>query len=1065
MRKLIILLFSFLTFANPHLTHAFDRTTFVTIANPVRGYEGWTGEKFQTPLDLPKFQYHEATFSAQPITWLLRFDAVKDATISGFFRTLTATDSSQTVGAFLEITPSLNDLVNVPRPRSGYFLQPPGVFLTGYNQQDRIKLIDAYMVEFYKTFGYFPRSVAAWYIDSFSLEYLSVKYSVTAAILCDEQYTTDAYRIWGAYLGSPYYPSKTNALIPASSSKNRIPLVITKWAIRDPFNFYGYRHSSSYSIQVNDYLSYGLSTSYFEKLLGIYSQEGFNDFSHLVIGLENDYPLIYEDEIHSVYQLLSDAKAKYQINMISLSGFGEWFRRFYPEGSPPFLYQTSDPLEKSSGKVIWYQNPHYRLGLKSENGSTKILDFRIYNQLEAEPYYTYPNTQSDLFVETPFIIDTIKFPEKQYTLPISLDNLKTQKGYWSVEILDGDKKLTLNNQSVTFSNFSPPPITSDEIIVKSSPLKTSWIFSPQTPFVTSLKSTIANTAKILLSLLFIFFIFKKRLTLPPVSVIVTGTVVSIISLMVVFKSGLVFPFGMGFWGPNGHDALFHLSLINAFAQNPLSLSHPQLAGFPIQNYHIAFDYLLALMVRILDIPALDLYFRIVPLTMIISIVYLIYLWLKKLSFSTFTINLAIIGACLTGSLGFIVTIFQKHEIFSGESLFWANQSVSILLNPPFALSLIILLLFFNILETKKPFSAKRFLVLCLLGGILSQIKIYSFLLLLVALFLNRLWKLTVGVALIGFLFILPTLSLSGSPFLFSPLWFVNTMVASGDRLNLKILAEALQSYAAQGLFAKYLLISLVSSMIFVLGNLGVRLLGTISLLKNNLTLSEKLSRSIIFFGLFLPFVIIQKINPWNTIQFTYYSLFFLSLFSAKVIGDLRSRRTKIIFVILIAALALPTTTGTLKDYVSGNSASRISFNELRLLDVLRWSPPGIVLSPVYGTFAPSQIYDPRSLYDYTSTAYISALSGRQEFLSDTINLDITGYAYQSRSKDVQRFYNTQDSVWAKQFLTGNKIRYIYELSDKPFKISREDLCLTKIFDSGEINLYKVSCYGEDFGSH
>ena len=124
------------------------------------------------------------------------------------------------------------------------------------------------------------------------------------------------------------------------------------------------------------------------------------------------------------------------------------------------------------------------------------------------------------------------------------------------------------------------------------------------------------------------------------------------------------------------------------------------------------------------------------------------------------------------------------------------------------------------------------------------------------------------------------------------------------------------------------------------------------------------------------------------------------------------------------------------------------------LETLKNQPRGIVLSPIFEKA--DQIATPKPLYAYVSTAYISAFSGQPEFLSDTINLDITGFDYKQRARDVQRFYNTQDKVWAKNFLEENKIKYIYETPLRKMKVSAGDLLLTKIFDSGEITIYQTN---------
>ncbi|HSV95033.1 MAG TPA: hypothetical protein VLH94_03630, partial [Spirochaetia bacterium] len=215
-KRLLVLLPLLLILFLPKSVQAFIPKTYVTVSNPVVGYESWV-MKDQTPLDLPIYQYQESTHSALPVTWLLRFDAVIDATISGFFKNLSDIDPHQSLGAFLEITPWLTRDAGVIYPEGYSIHNANRVFLSGYTQSDRLLLIDTYMDTFFKRFGFYPKSVSAWHLDSYSLQYLQSKYSVLTAMNCDEQYAMDGYRLWGGYMGSPYFPDKNNSLIPASS--------------------------------------------------------------------------------------------------------------------------------------------------------------------------------------------------------------------------------------------------------------------------------------------------------------------------------------------------------------------------------------------------------------------------------------------------------------------------------------------------------------------------------------------------------------------------------------------------------------------------------------------------------------------------------------------------------------------------------------------------------------------------------------------------------------------------------------------------------------------------------
>jgi uncharacterized membrane protein len=161
--------------------------------------------------------------------------------------------------------------------------------------------------------------------------------------------------------------------------------------------------------------------------------------------------------------------------------------------------------------------------------------------------------------------------------------------------------------------------------------------------------------------------------------------------------------------------------------------------------------------------------------------------------------------------------------------------------------------------------------------------------------------------------------------------------------------------------------------------------------------------------------------------------------------------------LLFLAITLPTTIGTLRDYLTSYSASKISFTELQALETLKTAEKGVVVSPLYQKTASRNFPEPKPLYAYTSTAYISALSGQPEYLSDLINLKITGFDYKERSKNVQRLYRTKDSSWVRQFLKNENIKYVYTTPIERLKIAPQETCLSPLFDSGEIIIYKFNC--------
>jgi len=109
------------------------------------------------------------------------------------------------------------------------------------------------------------------------------------------------------------------------------------------------------------------------------------------------------------------------------------------------------------------------------------------------------------------------------------------------------------------------------------------------------------TATILLMKL----IKKRKVTL---AIILTS---SLILSFTMIKSGLKYDFGLGFWGPNGHDGIWHLSLINQLTQS-IPPKNPVFSGTILSQYHWGFDLLVAIISKLTFLSPSILYFQILP---------------------------------------------------------------------------------------------------------------------------------------------------------------------------------------------------------------------------------------------------------------------------------------------------------------------------------------------------------------------------------------------------------------------------------------------------------------------
>src|SRR3989344_4798735 len=484
------------------------------------------------------------------------------------------------------------------------------------------------------------------------------------------------------------------------------------------------------------------------------------------------------------------------------------------------------------------------------------------------------------------------------------------------------------------------------------------------------------------------------------------------------KSGLVYKIGMGFWGPNGHDGVWHIALAQSLANG--SWSMPIFSGELIRNYHVGFDLILTIIHKITFIPITTLYFQILPPILAFLIGLFVYLFVLSWARSKTAAWWATFFVYFAGGWGWLVTLFRNGEI-SGESVFWSQQSISTLVNPPFALSLPLIFLGISILIKGLKSKDKRLLIIAtFLFGILIQIKVYAGILVLFGLFAAGFWKMLkrggidlmkvfTGSLIISILIFSPVSKDVGQSVIFQPFWFLESMVSSPDRFYWPKMASAIANYKLAGNWLKLFLAYGVTFAIFWFGNLGIRVIKEPLFFKHirnirKLSYIEVFFYSVIGMGVIFPTLFIQKGTPWNTIQFFYYSLVFSGILAgialSKFFETVSTMMIRIIIVIIVLILTLPTTIGTLRHYLPTRPPAMISTSELEALEFLSKQSDGVVLTQPFDKKAAdaAAAHPPRPLYLYESIAYVSAFSGKQTYLEDEVNLEITGYDWRERRR-------------------------------------------------------------------
>jgi hypothetical protein len=545
--------------------------------------------------------------------------------------------------------------------------------------------------------------------------------------------------------------------------------------------------------------------------------------------------------------------------------------------------------------------------------------------------------------------------------------------------------------------------------------------------------------------------------------IVLGTFIQGLTM---FRSGLNYSYGLGFWGPNGHDGVWHVALINQVL-NGFPPSHPTFAGMVLNNYHFFYDLLIAVINKVFLIPVINLYFQIMPVVLAFLLGILSFFVGSKLSKNFWVGFWFAFLNYFAGSFGYLISLIKDRSL-GGESLFWSMQSISTQINPPFALSLVLILLGILLLVVLKKIQLKEIIILSLIFGILINIKVYAGIIILPSLFVYSLikrqkgykqyLKIFIGASLISLVIFLLVNKNSASLLVFQPFWFIHSMIESPDRLYLVKLAVARYTYFQSGIWGRLIVVELIGLLIFIVGNAGMRLFGIFSwvgkLRRKDFSDVEIFISVAAMIALLIPLLFVQKGTAWNTIQFFYYFLFFLNFYTAIFI----SKINRPLLICLFILLTVPTTYSSLKNYTGLIPPSALPENEIKALNFLKIQPNGYVLTYPFSPYEKGKLRlkEPIPLYAYATTAYVSAFSGKQTYLEDEMNLDISNFYWQARRKAAENYFSgatNEFEAWG--FLLNNKIRYIYLVNDQVIQFPIKDWQIQQIYNDQNIRIYRT----------
>ncbi len=339
-------------------------------------------------------------------TFLLQYDALMDPRYQKLLKSLPK-DSFE-IGGWWEFPQPLVERAGLKwRGRYPWDWRADVGFVTGYTPGEREMLADAYMQDFKKIFGYYPKSVGSWFIDAHSLEYLYKKYKIVASCNCKDQYGTDGYTLWGGYWNQAYYPSKLNSYMPAQHSENQVPVPIFRMLGSDPIRQYddGLGSARQGVITLEPvYPKAGGDPTWVNWFLKSFVQDPSVGFNYTQAGQENSFTWdVMAKGLEIQMPLIAKLRDEKKIRVETLEASGRWFREKY-KVTPTTSFSVDKDIEGSDKKTVWFDSRFYRINLLWENNTLRVRDIHLFDEQFPSVYETRAATTNDCqFFTLPFV--------------------------------------------------------------------------------------------------------------------------------------------------------------------------------------------------------------------------------------------------------------------------------------------------------------------------------------------------------------------------------------------------------------------------------------------------------------------------------------------------------------------------------------------------------------------------------------------------------------------------------------------------------------------------------------
>lgn len=275
----------------------------------------------------------------------------------------------------------------------GYGASGTDAFFNKMTPEARLNYVDRCMDSFKRAFDSYPTIVQAYYLDAYTLTYISLRYSSVkgAVALCNHEVFTDDFKSAGAYY-MPYYPSKYNTLCPNTGSEDKIDIVMMSYIQRDVVNCI-LKEKVGYNLDPQDgYPVVSNWRQYFPRLFNAFV-DGWDQFGLAFYTIDLTYHYVpfqvIEEDLSYIKSQIQNGKV---VNVVD-SEFVDWFRHSFHD-SPCYKWEYTDP-EGDMSKFVWSFSPQQRVGfVNGTKFEQRQYSSRVYEGCFDKAIIPYDNSAS-----------------------------------------------------------------------------------------------------------------------------------------------------------------------------------------------------------------------------------------------------------------------------------------------------------------------------------------------------------------------------------------------------------------------------------------------------------------------------------------------------------------------------------------------------------------------------------------------------------------------------------------------------------------------------------------------